>query len=277
MPGDSVHTAWSDPGRWRARLRELPNDPAAIPDALENFVIHHAIARAMGSGVPAGAEPDRNLRSLARLIGAAVGRDSRPLTEHRHLPDYLYVTCRDFALLAAGALRESGVPAQLRVGYASYFLPGRWEDHWICEYNTAGRWAVLDGQLGSRARAAFKIGFPVADVPSTGWQSAASIWRAIRAGTIDAGTCGVSFAGIQGAWFVASAVLRDAAALAGIECLPWDYGGLRVASSKPAASPRMTHTRLTRSSRRSIPILKHAMLRRPYLTNSRGRVRPTRS
>ena len=44
-PSDSVHTPWSDPGDLPARLHELPSDPVAIPDALENFVIHHAIAR----------------------------------------------------------------------------------------------------------------------------------------------------------------------------------------------------------------------------------------
>jgi hypothetical protein len=117
------------------------------------------------------------------------------------------------------------VPARLRVGYASYFIPDRWEDHWICEYRRDGRWAALDAQLGTRARAGFKIGFPVENVPPTAWRSAASIWRAIRADTVDAGTCGIRFAGIQGAWFVGAAVLRDAAALAGIECLPWDYWG----------------------------------------------------
>jgi hypothetical protein len=58
------------------------------------------------------------------------------------------------------------------------------------------------------------------------WRSAASIWRAIRAGSVDEKICGVSFVGIQGRWFVGSAVLRDAAALAGIECLPWDYWGI---------------------------------------------------
>jgi hypothetical protein len=51
-PPDSRHTPWSDPGDLQARLRELPSEPAAIPDALENFVIHHAIARHMGLGRP---------------------------------------------------------------------------------------------------------------------------------------------------------------------------------------------------------------------------------
>lgn len=226
MSADSLHTFWSDPGRWRDRLSELPREPNAIPDALENFVIHHAIARRIGVGVPDRAEPDRNLRTVARIIETLVERDSRPLTEHRQISNYFYGTCHDFALLSVATLRESGMSARLRVGYAGYFVPGRWEDHWVCEYQTDGRWALLDGQLGSIARDGLKIGFPVADMSAAEWRSAASIWRAIRANTVDEKVCGVSFVGIQGRWFVASAVLRDAAALAGIECLPWDYWGV---------------------------------------------------
>ena len=88
------------------RLRELPAEPTAIPDALENFVIQHAIARLKGLGVPEAAEPDRNLRTVARLIEALVERDARPLTEHRAISNYLYGTCHDFALLAAGIERQ---------------------------------------------------------------------------------------------------------------------------------------------------------------------------
>lgn len=225
MPDDSLHTPWSDPGRWQARLSELPSDPAAIPDALEDFVIHHAVARLLGFGVPERAGHDRNLRTLQRIISTVFERDDRPLTEHRDLSNYFYGTCHDFALLTTGTLRHRGVPARLRVGYAGYFITGKWEDHFVCEYRTGDRWALLDGQLGPRARDGLKIKFPVADMSATEWRSAASIWRAIRAGTIDESICGVGFAGIQGRWFVASAVLRDAAALAGIEALPWDYWG----------------------------------------------------
>lgn len=225
MDADAKHTPWSDPGAHRARLGELPAGAAALPDALENFVIHHAVARALGYSVPQAAARDRNLRTAAKLLDEGLRRDGRPLSEHRALEDYLYGTCHDFALLAASALREGGVPARLRVGFASYFQSGRWEDHWVCEHRVGERWAVLDAQLGSRARAGLRIGFDVADVPAGSWRSAASVWRGVRSGAIDADACGVSFAGISGVWFVASAVLRDAAALAGTECLPWDYWG----------------------------------------------------
>ena len=69
-------------------------------------------------------------------------RDARPLTEHRALTAYLYGTCHDFALLAVSALRERGIPARLRVGFASYFRA----DHWVCEHRCSGHWAILDAQ-----------------------------------------------------------------------------------------------------------------------------------
>lgn len=225
MSSDARHTYWSDPGVLRPRLAELPSDPRALPDALENFIIHHAIARAMGFGVPAEAESDRDLRTAARLLDVLVRRDGRHLSEHRALPNYLYDTCHDFALLAMSVLREAGIPARLRVGAASYFNRDQWEDHWVCEYRHGGAWAALDAQLGARARAGFRIGFEVADVRADGWRSAAAIWRDIRSGALDERRCGLSIAGIVGRWFVASAVMRDAAALAGIETLPWDYWG----------------------------------------------------
>src|SRR5437868_4629405 len=150
---DCRHTRWSDPQAYCEQLSELPSETAALADALEEFVIHHAIARSLGFGVPATAESDRNLRRVSRLLAAALQRDSRPLTEHRALPNYLYGTCHDFALLAVSLLRERSVPARLRVGFASYFRTERWEDHWVCEYWTCEKWAILDTQLGSRARA----------------------------------------------------------------------------------------------------------------------------
>lgn len=179
----------------------------------------------MGFGVPEPAEDDRSRRRVALHLAEIVGRDPRPLTEHRALAGYLYGTCRDFALLAVGALRGRGVPARLGAGFASYFIPGFWEDHWVCEYRAGEAWKVLDAQLGRRARAGFRIAFDVRDVPRSGWQPAASIWRAARARDLDPGICGLRAAGIAGRWWIAPSVLRDAAALAGIEALPWDVWG----------------------------------------------------
>ncbi len=223
---DARHTSWSDPGGFADRLGEIAGRPAWIADRLEQFVIHHQIARNIGIAVPAPAESDRGLRHVSLLLAAAVARDRRPLSEHRAIGDYLFVTCRDFAMLAVSALRQRGVAARLRVGFASYFNAGVWMDHLVCEHRAGGGWAVLDAQLGPLARQGFRIGFDVGDVPRSAWQPAASIWRAMRAGEVDPGICGLPYAGIAGAWWIAASVIRDAGALAGIEALPWDFWGL---------------------------------------------------
>jgi Transglutaminase-like superfamily len=223
---DREHTWWSDPEHHAPRLSELPQAPAAIADALEEFVIPAVVARQLGFDVPSAAQQDRKLRRVALLLGEAVQRDSRRLSEHRAMADYLYVTCRDFALLAVSTLREHGIPARLRAGFARYFKPGYWEDHWVCEFRFRDRWSILDAQLGPHARKGLGISFDIADVPDTGWRSAASIWRSVRTGEVQPGVCGLSFAGIIGEWWIAASVVRDAAALAGIESLPWDRWGL---------------------------------------------------
>lgn len=226
---DSQQTQWTDPGAYLAQLKELPSEPVALADAIEEFVIHHAVARQIGFPVPDYAESDRSLRRSSLLLETLIQPDPRPLTIHRDLPDYLYVTCRDFALLAISALRAHSIPARLRAGFASYFSKGQWEDHYVCEYQRDGQWVMLDAQLGRRAREGMRITFDIANVPSTGFRSAASMWRAVRKGEIDAATCGLTYADIVGEWWIASSVIRDAASLAGTECLPWDDWGPAIA------------------------------------------------
>lgn len=222
---DRNHTSWSDPGPHFRALDVLGEQPRGIADGLEEFVIHHTIARQLGFGVPPAAEGDRSLRRATALLGTAFARDPRPLGLHRALADYLYVTCRDFALLAMSALRHRGVPARLRVGFAGYFTPGLWMDHWVCEYWLEGHWRLLDAQLGRRAREGMGIGFDIADMPAGQFITGGEAWRAIRSGMLDAETCGLPAADIAGEWWVAASVMRDAAALAGIEALPWDDWG----------------------------------------------------
>jgi Transglutaminase-like superfamily len=222
---DVQHTSWSAPGAQRKRLSELPSAPTALADVLANFLTAYDRAKARGLDVSPEAEEDRNLRSVARLLETACARDSRNLTARREARDCLYGTCRDFALLAASALRESGISARLRVGFASYLRPGRWEDHWVCEHKASGQWAIFDAGLNARARTAMGITFDGTNISNPHWKSAAAIWHRVVAGEIDPAICGISFANLSGKWFVARSMLQDAAALAGIETLPWDNWG----------------------------------------------------
>ncbi|WP_136681406.1 transglutaminase domain-containing protein [Neptunomonas sp. XY-337] len=225
-------TRWSSVGNLQAYLDALPSSALALADALENTLIHHGAARHLGFGVPEYAEGDRDVRYLQGLLALIVERDARPLTDHRDLPDYAYVTCRDFALFAVAKLRSEGIPARLRVGFVSYLKRDFWEDHWLCEYYQDGQWHLFDAQLGARARDGFRIRFDITKLPKGLFMSAARMWCALRSGDVISDRVGVAAAGISGEWFAASNLFKDLAAQAMIELLPWDYWGLSVQAAE---------------------------------------------
>ena len=136
-------------------------------------------------------------------------------------------------MVACATLRHHGIPARARVGFATYFVPGFHDDHWVCEYYAEGRWRLLDPQLGERVRAHYRIAFSPADVPRDAFLVAGETWRRVRSGAIDPATCGVHAYGLIGNWFIGGNVLKDLAALNKREMLAWDYWGLSIGFSGP--------------------------------------------
>jgi hypothetical protein len=92
----------------------------------------------------------------------------------------------------------------------------------------------MDPELVPAVRSHFGIAFDPCDVPRDRFVTAGLVWLGVRSGSIDPATCGVSTAGIRGAWWVAGNVVRDLAALNKREMLPWDHWG-------PACDARTGH------------------------------------
>ena len=218
----------SDPGSLAPRLDPLSAEPPRVAAAVAGLLVHPvAVARRGGTHPHAGAR-DAEVRLARELLRRIAERDDRGLDVPRDYARRLIGTCRHFSLLAASVFRHHGVPARLRVGFATYFVPGFHEDHWLCEYWGGDGWRLLDAQLADETTArAYSTDFGARDVPPDRFLVAGEAWRALRAGAIDAQRCGVSFVPeVRGAWFVAASVLRDLAALNARELLPWDYWGL---------------------------------------------------
>lgn len=222
------HSIWTHPGAFGPQLLALPVAPTAFAGGLEWLMVHHAAARSSDLGVPPYAEADRSARFAQRLLATLLQRDSRELSQTRCAAELLYVTCRDFSLMAVSAMRARGVAARLRVGFVDYLVDDFWEDHWLCEYFSGGEWRCFDAQLGPNDRQQLAIDFPVDDIPASHFRCAAQMWRELRGGTADPARCGVSFLGLLGPWICACNLLRDAAALCKVETLPWDVWGLSV-------------------------------------------------
>lgn len=217
---------FTDPGPHREALLALPDDLPALLDALHGLLIHEHLTWAYGVEHRPEHSETSNLRHAEDLLGRLL-TDGRPLTEPRDADRRLGGTCRHFTLLTVAALRAKGVPARARCGFGAYFKPGVFEDHWVAEYWNAGegRWVLVDAQIDGRQRELFGTGIDTTDVPRDEFIVAGDAWRRCRAGEDDANRYGLSVAGESGAWWIASNLIRDTAALSDLEMLPWDDWG----------------------------------------------------
>jgi Transglutaminase-like superfamily len=212
-------------GRYAPLLGELPGDVASLAAVAHGLLIHEFIAEAYGVML---ADEDRasvHLRPVEAMLEQIVARDVRPLGVAREPEGRLASNCRGFTVLMVAMLRAHGTPARARCGFGGYFTEGRFEDHWVCEYWDGGRWVLVDAQIDGRQRELFGIDFDVTDVPRDRFLIAGDAWAACRRGDADPSRFGLTMVNEAGDWWIASNLVRDAAALDNLELLPWDSWG----------------------------------------------------
>jgi hypothetical protein len=211
----------TDLGHHAGAVAGLPGDLASIVSVVQGLFIHEAWADRYGVKVD---DPDTaQLRRTVDLLDAAGGR---PLGEARDPADRVPTMCRSFSVATVAMLRAYGIDARARAGFATYFLPGFHEDHWIVELRDGDRWRRADPQIDELQREALKLDFDPLDIPDGGFLTGSEAWQLIRSGQADPDSFG--FSGdpdLRGQWFVAGSVILDRGALAGVETLPWDAWG----------------------------------------------------
>jgi hypothetical protein len=212
-------------GRYAPLLEELPGDVAGLAAVAHGLLIHEFIAEAYGVTLTEEDRASVHLRPAEAMLAEIVARDPRPLAAAREPAGRLATNCRGFTVLMVAMLRAHGRPARARCGFGGYFTDGRFEDHWVCEYWDGGRWALADAQIDERQRELFGIGFDVLDVPRDRFLVAGDAWAACRRGEADPSVFGLTMVNEAGDWWIASNLVRDAAALDNLELLPWDIWG----------------------------------------------------
>ena len=211
-------------------LDAFPRAVAALCELIQGLLIHRDMA-SFAYGVTLSEERinDAHLRPIGDILAQIRALDGRALTVARAPGDRMAAVCRHFSLMLCAILRCQGVAARARCGFGAYFTPGRFEDHWVCEYWNAeeARWILVDAQLDAVQRKILPIDFDPLDVPRDRFIVAGDAWRLYRTGRAEAERFGLSFVpGLRGAWFIAGNVVRDLAALNRMEMLPWDVWGL---------------------------------------------------
>ena len=212
-------------GRYAPLLEELPGDVAGLAPVAQGLLVHEFLAEAYGVTLTEEDRTSVHLRPVEAMLEQIVARDARPLGVAREPEGRLASNCRGFTVLMVAMLRAHGTPARARCGFGGYFTEGRFEDHWVCEYWDGGRWVLVDAQIDERQRKLFGIDFEVTDVPRDRFLIAGDAWAAFRRGDADPSLFGLTMVNEAGDWWIASNLVRDAAALDNLELLPWDGWG----------------------------------------------------
>ncbi|HUY28963.1 MAG TPA: transglutaminase domain-containing protein [Candidatus Binataceae bacterium] len=222
------HGPMTAPGGRAAELRALPSGLAALCEVVQAVLIHRDQAPFFYAlKLPPERYDEANLRTTAAMLTKISALDARPLGAAREPRARMAVVCRHFAVMLSAILREKGIPARARCGFGGYFMPGKFEDHWVCEYWNAAqaRWILVDAQLDAIQRKAFRIDLDPLDVARDRFVIAGDAWQMCRAGRADPSRYGLSFINESGLWFIAQNLLRDLASLNRMEMLPWDVWG----------------------------------------------------
>lgn len=231
----ATHSALSDPGRHARALADLATDPASVHDFVTGAVVHYY------AGMPtltARQIADVDQRWIAAKLDAAAERAPElPLSSHRELGRKIGGCCRDFSLLAVAVLREHGIPARTRLGFADYLQEGFSTDHVVVERYDGARWVRSDPQIAQAHHA-----FDTHDIPrgeDAPFATAAELWLAHREGRRDLSTAGASPARplLTGPGFVQRYVLGDLAHRQRCELLLWDtWGAMTTFGAEPDAA-----------------------------------------
>ena len=223
------HGPMSDPGMHGSLFENVPGSISDLVKIVQGVTIHVFWTERYGFKVPAERMDELQLRSMERRLARTMELDPRPLTEPRPVDKKLLGNCRDHSLLLVSMLRRQGIPARARCGFATYFLPDHFEDHWVAEYwnQEQARWIFVDAQLDELQRDVLNINFDTLDVPRDQFIVGGKARQMCRSGEQDAAKFGIF--DMHGLGFVRGNLVRDLASLNKMELLPWDCWGVILA------------------------------------------------
>ena len=146
----ATHSPITDPGEYEYLFDGLPDDVPQLVKIVQGLILHYGWTKHYG--VKFSLErfnQDVFLRMVSKQLRRIIELSEAPLTEERPPEKRLQGCCREFTILLTAILRHKGILARARCGFATYFRPDHYEDHWVCQYWKAGenRWVSADAQL----------------------------------------------------------------------------------------------------------------------------------
>ncbi len=187
-------SVFTDPGKYAALYEELPRDVPSLAQVVQGLLIppyaellrnqYHIDPEAIDNE-PFGPFGPRRMEELLERIQL---RHAAPLSAARPPVLRIGVICRNYAVLLVSLLRQQGIPARARVGFAGYFASPYAVDHRIVEYwqEAQQRWIRADAMIDAIQRASRNLTFDTLDIgPEDPFWLAGEVWQRCRAGECD--------------------------------------------------------------------------------------------
>jgi len=215
----AAHGIVTDPREQATLLADLPSDIPTLSRIVQGILIHPVAGPLYHQKLSHLRKQDLHLRTVPRMLQRLKEISHEPLTIARPPSLRMVGNCRDAATLFCALLRQQGIPARARCGFAVYLQNS---DHWVSEYwhEAEERWVLVDPQLGAIELKASRIQFDPHDLPHDQFLLAGQAWQKCQNEKIDARTFG--FQRWRGYHFIAGSIIRDLASLNKIELLAWD-------------------------------------------------------
>lgn len=219
------HSAFSEVNDFRHSIERLPTDIGEICKFVQNNLIHAYWLGHYGCEIQDDIRySEMQTRYANDRLKKSESKSKSRVTDN-HLPANKVVgVCRDFSLLLCSVLREKGVASRIRCGFSKYLSPGRYEDHWVCEYwsESQCRWVMVDAQLDDTHRKVLNYEFDECDVPTSEFIYAGKAWQLCRDNVEEPHKFGIF--DLAGFSFIKGNIVRDLYALCKTELMAWDTG-----------------------------------------------------
>ncbi|MEM9776423.1 MAG: excinuclease ABC subunit UvrA [Chloroflexota bacterium] len=229
------HSVITNPKGFARKLDNCPADPVALAKITQGLILHNLTGSVYDLRLTKIQREDYlTLRSVERILERISSIDDAPLDQPRDPADRVVGNCRTFATLFVALCRQKGIPARLRVGFATYFRPPEIlkDDHWVAEYWDGSRWVLIDPQIDEAQYTTMGMSHDVMDmVDGKDFYTAGAAWQLSRDKKIDSRTFGFTKR-MCGLPFIKGNLLFDLFALNKIELLPWDRWGPLIRKSE---------------------------------------------
>lgn len=215
------HGPISHPREQAHLLEGLPSDLASMVAVIKGLTLHEQAGRRIYGLSEVEEVSADGSRFMADLLATIHAIDGEPLTVPREPAGRISSDCRNPPLLLVTMLRQHGVPARKRTGYARYIpspVPrGMPHDVTECWDEARQRWVLVDPGLDDLVAArrrdyfaergeAWRGEFDVLDVDRNLFLMAPEIWLGFRSGRIAPGELSVAGADLDRA---AQVLLED--------------------------------------------------------------------